>query len=44
MQLFGDLDMLSFVRIGWLYRIGHVNRKVIKREVSQVNNNNSQGS
>jgi hypothetical protein len=43
MQLFGDLDILSFVRISQLKWIGHVNRMDIKREVSQAFNNNPQG-
>jgi len=34
MQLFGDLDMLSFVRIRQLNWIGHVNRMDRKRKVS----------
>ena len=44
MQLFGDLDNLSFVRISRLNRIGHVNRMDSKRKVSQVFNNNPQVS
>jgi hypothetical protein len=40
MQLFGDLDILSFVRINQLKWIGHVNRMDSKRKVSQVFNNN----
>jgi hypothetical protein len=43
MQLFGDLDILSFVRVGRSNWIGHVNRMDSKRKVSQVFNNNSQG-
>jgi hypothetical protein len=43
MQLFGDLDILSFVRINQLKWIGHVNRMDSKRKVSQVFNNNPQG-
>ena len=43
-QLFGDLDMLSFVRISRLNWIGHVNRMDRKRIVSQVFNSNPQGS
>ena len=31
MQLFGDLDVLSFGRISWLNWIGHVNRMTVKR-------------
>jgi hypothetical protein len=41
MQLFGDLDTLSFMRIS---RIGRVNRMESKRKGSQVSNNNPQGS
>ena len=44
MQLFGDTDILSFVRVGRLNWIGHVNRMDSKRKVSQVFNNNPQGS
>jgi hypothetical protein len=44
MQLFGDRDILSFVRVGRLNWIGHVNRMDSKRKVSQVFNNNPQGS
>ena len=44
MQLFGDLDIFSFVRISLLTWISHVNRMDSKRKVSQVFNNNSQGS
>lgn len=40
MQLFGDLDTFSFVRIT---RIGHISRMDSKRKVSQVSNNNPQG-
>ena len=36
MQLFGDLDRLSFVRISRLNWIGHVSRMDSKRKVSQV--------
>jgi hypothetical protein len=43
MQLFGDLDILSFVRINRLKWIGHVNRMDSKRKVSQVFINNLQG-
>jgi hypothetical protein len=35
MQLFGDLDILSFARISWLNWIGHVNRMNSKRKVSK---------
>jgi len=44
MQLLGDLDILSFVRISRLILIGAVNRPESKRKVSQVFNNNPQGS
>jgi len=44
MQLFGDLDILSFVRISQLNWIGHVNRMNSNRKISQVFNNNPQGS
>jgi hypothetical protein len=44
MQLFGDLDILSFVRISRLDWTGHVNRLDSKRKVSQVFNNNPQRS
>jgi hypothetical protein len=44
MQLFGDLDILPFVRISRLNWIGHVNRMDSTRKVSQVCNNNPQGS
>jgi len=42
--MFGDLDILSFFRISRLNWIGHVYRIDSKREVSQVFNNNPQGS
>jgi len=38
MQLFGDLDTFSLVRVSQLNWTGHVNRKV-----SQIFNNNPQG-
>ena len=41
--LFGDLDLLSFVRVSRLNWIGHVNRMDSERKVSQVFNNNPQG-
>jgi hypothetical protein len=41
---FGDLDILSCVRLSRLEWIGHVNRMDSKRKVSQVLNNNSLGS
>jgi len=40
MQLVGDLDMLSFVRINWLNWIGNFDGMDSKRKVSQVFNNN----
>ena len=43
-QLFGELGILSFVRISRLNWIGHVNRMKNKRKVSHVCNNNPQGS
>jgi hypothetical protein len=44
MQLFGDLDLLSFVIRSLLNWICHVNWMDGKRKVSQVFNNNPQGS
>jgi hypothetical protein len=44
MQLFGDLDIFSFLRISPLNWFSHVNGMDIKRKVSQVFNNNPQGS
>jgi hypothetical protein len=44
MQLFGDLDILSCVRISRFEWIGHVNRMDCKRKVSQVFDNNLQES
>jgi hypothetical protein len=43
-QLVRDLDILSFVRISRLNWINYVNRMDSKRKVSQVFNNNPQGS
>jgi hypothetical protein len=43
MQLFVDLDTLSFVRIYRLNWIGRVNRTYSKRKVIQIFNNNAQG-
>jgi hypothetical protein len=43
-QLFGDLDILSFVRVSLLNWIGRVNRMDSKRIVSQIFNSNLQGS
>jgi len=42
-QLFGDFDIISFVRISRLYWIGDLNRMKRKRKVSPVLNNNPQG-
>ena len=44
MQLFGYLGILSFVRISQLNWICHVNRMNSNRKISQVFNNNPQGS
>jgi len=44
MQLFGDSYIISLVRISRLNWIGHDNRMVSNREVSQVLNNNPQRS
>jgi hypothetical protein len=44
MQLLGDLDILSYVRISRLNWIGRVNRMGSKGKVSQVFKNNPQGS
>jgi len=46
MQTFGDSDIrvLSIVRRCQLNWIGHVNRMVSKRKLSDVFNNNPQGS
>jgi hypothetical protein len=44
MQLFVDLDIPSFVRRRQLNWIGHVNRMDSTSKVSQVFNNNPQGS
>jgi len=43
MQLFGDLDILSFVRISRLNWVCDLNRMESKRKVSPVLNNNPQG-
>ena len=43
-QLFGDLDVLPFVRTSQLNWIGHINKMDPKRKVSQVFNNNLQWS
>jgi hypothetical protein len=44
MQLFGDLGILSFGQISRLDWIGHVDTMGGKRKVSQVFDNNAQGS
>ena len=44
MQLCGDFDVLSFVRIRRLKWICLLNRMDVKRQVSQVFNNNPEGS
>jgi hypothetical protein len=45
MQLLGDLEILSFVRVSQSNCTGHVNRMDCKRRTaSQVFNNNPQGS
>jgi hypothetical protein len=44
MQLFGDLDILSFIGICRLNWNDHVNRMDSKRNISQIFNNNPQGS
>jgi hypothetical protein len=44
MQLFGWLDILAFVSASPLNWIGRVSRTDSKRKVSQVFNNNPQGS
>jgi hypothetical protein len=44
MQLFGDVDILLFVRKSQLNWIGHVNRMDCKRKVSKVLKNNPQGN
>jgi hypothetical protein len=44
MQLFGDLDILSFIGISVLNWNGHVYRMDSKRNISQIFNNNPQGS
>jgi len=43
-QLFGDINILCFVRISQLKWIAHVNRMNYKRKISEVFNNNLQGS
>jgi hypothetical protein len=44
MQLFGDLDILSSVRVSLVNWVGHVDRMDSKITVSQVFNNNPQGN
>jgi hypothetical protein len=44
MQLCGDVDILTFVRISQLNWISHVNRTDSKRKVIQICNNNPQGN
>jgi hypothetical protein len=44
MQLFGDLGILSFVRKIRFNWIAHTSKMYNKRKVSQVFNNNPQGS
>jgi len=44
MQLFGDLDILSFVRVSRLNWTGHGNRMDSKRNVSQVFDSIPQGN
>ena len=44
MLLFGYVDTLPFIRINWLNWIGHINNTDIRRNVSQVFNNNLHGS
>jgi hypothetical protein len=44
MQLYGDLDVVSFIRINRLRWIGHVNRMDTKRMGYQVFANQPQGS
>jgi hypothetical protein len=44
MQLYGDLDIVSFIRINRLRWIGHVNRMDNKRMVYHVFANQPQGS
>lgn len=43
-KLFGDLDILSYIRIRRMNWIDQVNRMNSKRNVNQVFHNNSQGS
>jgi hypothetical protein len=44
MQLFGDFGTLSFIGISMLNGIDHVNRMDSKKNISQIFNNNPQGS
>jgi hypothetical protein len=43
-QLFGDINILCFVRVSQLKWIAYVNRMNYKRKVSEVFNINLQGS
>jgi hypothetical protein len=43
-QLFGDLDILSFVCVSWFDWIGHANTLGSKGEVNQIFDNKSQQS
>lgn len=43
MQLFGDSDKHSIVRVSQLNWIGHVKRTDSKRKISEIFNNNHQG-
>jgi hypothetical protein len=36
MQLFGELDTLSFVRLSWLNWIGHINKMDSERKVKYL--------
>jgi hypothetical protein len=44
MQLYGDLDIVSFIRINRLRWIGHANRMDNKRMVYKIVANQPQGS
>jgi len=44
LQLFGDLDIIAFVKISRLNLIGRVKRMNGRRKASQVLKNNPQGS
>ena len=43
MQLFGDLDILSFVKISRFNWFGHVSRMDSQRKLSHLFKNNPQG-